>query len=220
MRHIDTLENLLEAFVKSLLNILVAISFGVLTSEILASTDQVSGRASLSGSSKKTFAALYTNPLTAGFSGINLGVDLKVAETISVGPYASWSSSKQDDGTVLRTTGVGGRMDFWLTGEALRSGWYASPFASRYTAAHEIKSAAAAVSHSSDAVIQATNVGGTFGYAIASEEDSAVNFLVRVGLGLMHSSVRGDKGAEIFEALGEATGSFWPTADVHVGLVF
>ncbi len=210
---------------KLYLNLMLIISVAVLTSEILASqsSGQVSANASNNASSvmppSQKFAAFYTNPLTAGFSGINLGVDLKVAESVSVGPYVSWSSSRQDDGDVLRTTGIGGRMDFWLSGAALQSGWYVSPFVSRYTAAHEIKSAATAVSSSSDAVIQATNLGGTFGYVIASDEAGPVNFIVRLGLGLMHSSVQGDRGAEIFEALGKATGSFWPTADVHVGLV-
>jgi len=185
----------------------------------------------------------YVNPVLISGDGLNLGIDLGLGGAASVGVYGSGSFSESESfsGTSKsRSVGFGVRGDWNFSGRAFTNGWYISPFVSRYTFGSETRLEFQGASSgspgstqnqaSSSSLIEselvATNVGSTFGYVFASEEDGPFNLFVRVGLGAMYTSVGGELKSDEREVSTEilsadrVTSGVLPTGDIHVGIIF
>jgi hypothetical protein len=166
---------------------------------------------------------VYVNPILFRLGSLNVGADVKVADAVTVGPYAAYGRSSLDDGH-SHYWGVGARTDYYFGGQAFRQGWYLSPFASRYQWRFDTEGDADSEFKEETLEMGATNLGGTTGYYI-HRTDTEIHFYCRIGLGLMHSSfdgrVQGERKDGTFEDSGPARFSgIMPTGDIHIGMLF
>jgi len=172
-------------------------------------------------SAAKPHAQIYANSGLFGGRDFNLGLDLPLAQKLSAGPYFATGGSRDSAGE-LSFKGVGARVDYHFAG-VMQTGWYVSPFISRYTMDLRVDGEKEDQFTAGRIEFAALNGGATGGYAWYYGD--SVRFMIRLGLGAMYSSISGQtelttKDGERRETDYSTMNGWLPTADLHLGIAF
>lgn len=172
------------------------------------------------------------NPLALSLGSLDVGAEFKISDKVSLGPYGRYSLDR-DDGKLIQD-GLGVRADFALSGRTFHSGWYLSPFISRYsfkmknvtiaddtaTSGNSSNTAKSASKVASDWDFTSLNVGATAGYGWFWRP--GIN--LRLGAGLMHSTIDGQFGLSSDDSSlltpSKTTSGFLPTGDLILAWAF
>jgi hypothetical protein len=130
---------------------------------------------------------LSLNPFSLLSGGINTGIEFKLNDQLTAGPYVNYQQTANSDDEV-RTVGFGARVDYALQSSAFEDGWYSSFFLSRYSFSGKIKGDTQSEPSLKIAYdFDSTNVGALIGYGWYWLS----GFNLRLGIGLMHSTLTG-----------------------------
>jgi len=130
------------------------------------------------------------NPLSLISGALSTGFEWRAADHLTMGPYLHYDASGSGDNQTSNI-GLGFRTDYAFSG-VFNDGWYVSPFISRYSFKGHNASTdttnGANTTIASQYEYDALNIGAVAGYGWYWSS----GFNLRLGAGLMHTTLSGD----------------------------
>jgi hypothetical protein len=165
------------------------------------------------------------NPIGLITGSYSAGVDVAVADRVTVGPYAAYSHTSDNVNGLPSTstsTGFGLRTDIALSDTVFKDGWYLSPFVSRYKVHTQVSNDSTSLYRKTAIDFAALNAGLVLGYGWFW--DAGIN--LRFGLGPMYTKVTGDfeleknDGSKVKPKVVNRLEGFLPTAELILAWAF